>query len=158
HLENPQAGYLATANTRPRPEGETPFLGADWVEGYRLAEIQRSLEARRDWDVSSTLRLQTSQRAPAWDELRPLVLGVPHADPDARRALGRLRDWDGDTRADSSGAAVYELFLAEMSVRVARAKAPRAFVYLLGQGLSPVTPYNFFCFRRTSHLVNLLRL
>jgi penicillin amidase len=59
--------------------------------------------------------------------------------------------------AESAAAAVYELFLAEMIVRVARAKAPRSWQWVVGAGLSPLTPYNFGCYRRTGHLVKLLR-
>jgi penicillin amidase len=157
HLENPPSGYIATANTRPQPEGQGPFLGVDWIDGYRLSAIQQGLEGRRDWDVAATLELQTDQKAPAWDELRPLVLTAPAADPDARQALDLLRGWDGEVRADSIPAAVYELFLAELATRVARVKAPKTFSHMLGKGLSPITLYNFFCFRRTGHLVRLLR-
>src|SRR5262249_32668341 len=52
---------------------------------------------------------------------------------------------------------VFQLFVVEMAVRVVRAKAPKSEEYVLGKGLSPVTPYNFCCFRRTGHLVRLLR-
>jgi penicillin amidase len=41
--------------------------------------------------------------------------------------------------------------------RVGRAKAPSSFRWALGEGLSAVTPYNFFCFRRLGHLARLLR-
>src|SRR5262249_35989339 len=133
------------------------FLGVDWIDGYRLGAIQQALDARRDWDVAATMNLQTSQKTPAWDELRPRVLAVPDADADARQALEPLCGGDGEARADSAPAALYDLFLAEMAGRVARAKAPKTFAHALGKGLSPITPYNFFCFRRTGHLVRLLR-
>ncbi len=68
-----------------------------------------------------------------------------------------LREWDGRVSADSPAATVYELFLAEMEGRVARAKAPRTFAAILGERLGPFTPYNFLCYRRTGHLSQLLR-
>jgi penicillin amidase len=58
---------------------------------------------------------------------------------------------------DSPAATVYELFLAEMAGRIARAKAPRSFATVLGEALGPITPYNFLCYRRTGHLARLLR-
>ena len=68
-----------------------------------------------------------------------------------------LRGWDGHVSVDSPAATVYELFLAEMEGRMARAKAPRTFAAVLGEPLGPITPYNFLCYRRTGHLARLLR-
>jgi penicillin G amidase len=157
HGVDPPEGFLATANTRPVPEGEGPYLGADFVDGYRLAAITRALSARRDWDVGSTQALQLDQRTLAWEEMRAAVLSAPGQDDDARQGLELLRGWDGRLLADSPGACVYEVFVAEMAGRVARAKAPKGYEVALGLGQSALTPSNFFTFRRVGHLVNLLR-
>jgi penicillin amidase len=60
--------------------------------------------------------------------------------------------------ADSAAAAVFELFLAEMYGRTARAKAPRSWEWALGKGYSAIAPHNLFHHRRAGHLVNLIRL
>jgi penicillin amidase len=98
-----------------------------------------------------------STQALAWDDLRDAVLAAPDKDADARRALELLRGWDGRAAVDSPAAAVYEVFLSEMTNRVAKAKAPRSYDAALGRSMSPLTGYNFFCFRRTGHLARLLR-
>jgi penicillin amidase len=98
-----------------------------------------------------------NQRAIAWDDLRDAVLSAPDGESDARQARTMLRDWNGHVSIDSPAATVYELFLAEMATRVARAKAPRSFAVALGEALGPITPYNFLCYRRTGHLARLLR-
>jgi penicillin amidase len=157
HSKDPECGFIATANNRPRPEGEGPFLGVDYVDGYRITAIQRALGAHRNWDVASTMQLQMSQQAVAWEELRPFVLSLPQQRSEVRQALELLRNWDGRVAADSPAATVYELFLVEMARRVALAKAPKSHAWALGASLSPITPYNFLCFRRTAHLVRLLR-
>ena len=36
---DPPEGFLATANAKPLPDGDGPFLGVDWIDGYRLAAI-----------------------------------------------------------------------------------------------------------------------
>jgi penicillin amidase len=97
------------------------------------------------------------QRAPAWDEMRAIVLAAPENDADTGKALALVREWNGEAGADSPAGAVYELFVAEMVVRVAKAKAPNSWRWLVGAGLSPITPYNLGCYRRTGHLVKLLR-
>jgi penicillin amidase len=157
HASNPEQGYLATANNRPLPEGQGPFLGVDFTDGYRVSAILEALGARRDWDVAATLRLQMDRRARAWAEMRDVVLGASAADDEARQALALLRGWDGEVSAESPAAAVYELFLVEMITRVAKAKAPSGWRWIVGGGLSPLTAYNFGCFRRIGHLVRLLR-
>jgi penicillin amidase len=157
HVQDPPEGFVATANNQPLPSGIGPFLGVDWLDGYRAASITRELSARDDWDVPRTLALQMSQYAVAWDDLRGSVLSAPDKDADARQALEMLRGWNGNVSIDSPAATVYELFLAEMAGRVARAKAPRSFATVLGEALGPITPYNFLCYRRTGHLARLLR-
>jgi penicillin amidase len=157
HLANPDAGFIATANNQSLPDGEGPFLTADYIDGYRVANIGRNLASRRDWDVSSTQKLQIDQRSLPWEEVRDELLAVPAAGADARQALDLLRSWDGILSADSAAAAVFELFLAEMVRRVARAKAPGSWAAAVGRGDSPLMGYNFFAFRRTGHLVRVLR-
>ena len=55
---NPELGFVATANNQPTVSSAEPFLGMDWIEGYRFARIVQALQSRADWDVSSTGKLQ----------------------------------------------------------------------------------------------------
>jgi penicillin amidase len=157
YAEDPSCGYLATANNRHQPEGPEPFLGVDFTDGYRAAAIHKALSSRMDWNVASTMQLQMDQQSTAWEEMREIVLSAPASESNVLVALNLLRNWDGRVVADSPAAAVYELFLAQMIIRVARAKAPLSWRWVVGAGLSPITQYNFGCYRRTGHLVRLLR-
>jgi penicillin amidase len=156
HLSNPETGFVATANTQPKVETGTPYLGGDWIDGYRLEAITRALAGRSDWDVERTLALQVDPRTVAWEEIRPALQNVPAAGLDAALALDLLRGWDGRVTVDSVAATIYELFLSEMVGRVARARAPQSAEAALGAPLSPLTHLNCFCFRRTSYLAGLL--
>ncbi len=157
HLVDPPEGFIATANNQSKPDGEEPFLSADYLDGYRVTNIRRNLSGRRDWDVASTQRLQIDQRSLPWEEAREALLSAPATNPDTRQALDLLRGWDGVLAADSAGGAVFVLFLAEMARRVGRAKAPRSWRAALGKGDGALAGFNFFTFRRTGHLVRLLR-
>jgi penicillin amidase len=157
NLLNPACGFVATANTKPQPEGTGPYLSSDFIDGYRLKAINRHLASRSDWDVPLTLALQEDQQDLSWEELRDVILAVPAEDAAARRGIELLKDWDGRMSMSSPAATVFQLFVVEMVGRLVRAKAPKSGEYALGKGLSPVTPYNFFCFRRTGQLVRLLR-
>jgi len=155
HLENPATGYLATANNLPSADG--PYLGCDFLDGYRVARISEELAARTDWDVPSTLELQMDCRSIPWREMRDIVLAAAAEDPGLSPIADLLAGWDGRVAADSPAAAVFEFLLGEMSVRVARARAPRSADWALGRGFVALIPINSFIVRRVAHLVRLLR-
>ena len=157
HLTDPEAGFVATANNQPTPEGKGAFLGMDWTDGYRQARITEALEARRDWDVASTLALQVDQESIPWRELREAIFNAPAETDETRQAAAILQRWDGRVTVESPGAAVFEFFLVEMAQRIAKAKAPRTAQWALGQGFTPLAPHSMFLGRRISHLVQLVR-
>lgn len=156
YLSNPGRGFVATANTRPYPNVDEPFLGVDWIDGYRLARITELLGERSDWDMVATHSLQLDELSVPWRDMQETVLAAPPTDPPTRLGLDLLREWDGRVSAGSPGAAVFEFFLAEMARRVARAKAPQSSEWVLGKGFMQLMPYTSFSYRRVGHLVQLL--
>ncbi len=154
---NPAQGWIATANTQPIPSESEPFLGVDWIDGYRLLRINQALAERSDWSVAGCQALQMDQKTTAWEEMREAILAIPASGAEVKQALRLLVGWDGVLGLDSPAATVYELFLAEMVKRVARAKAPRTYPWVMGKSLSAMTPHNLWIFRRASHLSRLLR-
>ena len=157
HLVDPPEGFISTANNRPTAGNDGPFLGIDWLDGYRQAAIGQALSARRDWDVATTQALHLDQRTLAWEEIRDLVLSLKCGNAAATRGLELLRHWDGRLTVESPAATVYELFVNEMVSRVVRAKAPKSYSWALGRVPTLLVDHNFFAFRRTGHLVGLLR-
>lgn len=153
---DPPAGFVATANNRPAPEGEGPFLGADFMEGFRQARIVEQLAAADGWDVAACGRLQLDVTNVAWRYLRDRLLALPAPDAAARRGLELLAAWDGRVTVDSAAASVYELWLAEMSERVARAMAPSAWRWALGDGFGEVVPLTTFHTAAAGRLIRLL--
>ena len=154
---NPADGALATANNRPVPDGDGPFLGIDWIDGYRVARILESLKGRRDWDLPEIAALQVDQESIPWREIRDNVLATPVESAEARQGMALLKNWDGVVSSDSPAAAVFEYFLGEVSRLVAEAKAPRSSRWALGHGLSTLVPYTMMAYRRVGHLSRLLR-
>ncbi|MCA9973596.1 MAG: penicillin acylase family protein [Anaerolineales bacterium] len=157
HLLNPDAGFVATANNKPRADAAGPYLGRDWVEGYRHARIVALLNGRSDWTVGAAHAMQHDQLAIPWREMRAAVLAAPATDAHGQTALRLLAAWDGVTAADSAAAAVYEFFVIDMVQRLAAAKAPNAAAWALGRGFHPLLPRSFFLIREVSLLVRLLR-
>jgi len=156
--EDPECGFLFTANNQPTPEAEgAPFLGLDWLDGYRAARIGQVLGRRDDWDLERTVAMQQDTTSLTWQELRPRLLALKPAHPDARLALALLKRWDGKVCSSSVGASIYELLVAEMCQRITGAAAPNAMEWARGKGFSPLLPYGLIITRRLGHLSRLLR-
>ena len=154
---NPPGGYVAAANTQPQPEGAGPFLGVDWIDGYRLCRVVEALEEGGTWDIESTAALQMDVKSLPWAELKECILAVKPHSAESAAAYLLLADWDGFMAADSTTATLFQLFLAEMSRRVAEAKAPRSAPWLLGRSTLPTISGTTFAARQVGRLSRLLR-
>lgn len=156
-LLDPDAGFVASANNAPRSDAlDQPFLGVDWLDGYRAARIVEGLAERTDWDMNATAALQVDVASLPWRELRPLVIDTPVSRDAARSALELLAGWDGVVSAGSAAASVYELFVAELAASTAREAAPKGWRWALGAGVGPAIPRTAFGARIISHLVQNL--
>ncbi|MFM8271902.1 MAG: penicillin acylase family protein, partial [Gemmata sp.] len=157
---NPASGYLGTANDPP--EGwfgpTAAFLGHDFIDPYRGRRIRELLAARGSgWTLAGCAAVALDVQSLPWAEVRDTVLALAPTDTDAALALDLLRGWDGRVEIDSSGATVFEVFVAEMCLRVAQAKAPNSWALAVGEGALGTQTYNLFADRRVSHLVYLVR-
>ena len=141
---DPAIGFVASANNRPAADGDGPYLGMDWMDGYRQARIVEELARRHD------LGRRRMRGPAARRDQRPLaqaaglVLELPVSDPDGQMALALLRGWNGQVTVDSAAASVFALWLAEMARRIARAKAPASWRYALGYGFGEIVPLTTF--------------
>ncbi|HEX7173432.1 MAG TPA: penicillin acylase family protein [Candidatus Limnocylindria bacterium] len=155
---DPEAGQIVSANNAARADvAEAPFLGVDWLDGYRAARIGELLPQRRDWDVAATMALQTDVTSVPWRDLRPFVMETQPGDGDGALARALLQDWDGVVGAGSSAAAVFELFVSELAAIIARDRAPRAWRSALGGGVGPAMPRTSLGAVTLSRLVARLR-
>ena len=157
NILNPSCGYVAAANTQPEPHGSGPYLGIDWIDGYRLGRVVEALAERRDWDVDSTMDLQMDVKSLPWVEMRQAVLADAPAGVETRAARELLEQWDGNMATDSVGATLFHLFQAEMSRRIAGAKAPRSAPWLLGRNPLPTTSGTSFGARQVGRQSRLLK-
>src|SRR5262245_11116197 len=155
-VEDPPEGFFATANHTPVQAPGGPFLGADFLDHYRHQVIVEELASRDKWDLIGAAAIQMCVRSIPWREVRDTVLALPMDRPELWRPLQDLREWDGEVSAGSWPAAVFEIFLAEMTVRVGRAKAPKSWEWAAGKDTTGLNAYNFFGLRRVAHLVALM--
>ena len=144
HVADPEIGFVASANNRPAADGDGPYLGVDWMDGYRMARIVEELAGRHDWDVAGCAALQLDVTSGPWRRVRAMALELPVGDADGRMAVAILRGWDGRVSVDSAAASVFALWLAEMAHRIAKAKAPASWRYALGFGFGDIVPLTTF--------------
>lgn len=155
---DPDAGFVASANHAARTDDpDQPFLGVDWLDGYRAQRIVEVLRARADWDVASTQALQVDTTSVPWRELRDLLLAGDAHDDRARTARELLAAWDGDVAAGSVAASVFELTVLELATAVAQEAAPTGWEWVLGRGFGMAAPRTSFGARIVSQLVATLR-
>jgi penicillin amidase len=138
---DPASGRVATANNVPVPhpsDAQSPFLGVDHLEGYRVAAIHEVLAEHDDWTVADTLAAQQDTRSLPWRRGRRLLVDRPRpTDPDAAVGWGLLAAWDGDVAADSPAAAVWELTIAGLRRAVLTHVVPGAHRTLLDHAPVP---------------------
>ena len=155
---DPEPGFVVAANNAPRSDAAgAPFLGVDWLDGWRAARIGEILPARRDWDVAATMALQADVLAVPWRDLRRFVVDSAAGTSEARLAIALLRDWDGVAGPRSAAAAVYELFVSELAAILARERAPHGWRSALGGGVGPAIPRTSLGAVTLSRLVSRLQ-
>ena len=99
HLADPEIGFVASANNRPAADGDAPYLGTDWMDGYRMARIVEELAKRHDWDVAGCAALQLDVTSGPWRRVRGMALDCRSRRgwPDGGRHPARL-GWAGERR------------------------------------------------------------
>ncbi|MEZ4235108.1 MAG: penicillin acylase family protein [Myxococcota bacterium] len=150
-------GTVGSANNAPAPDGEGPWLGADWSLGNRVERIREALAGGGSRTVAAAQALQRDTRCTAWDDVREAVLAAEPLDDDGRLGLSLLEAWDGDAGVASAGAAVYELTIAGLTEVLVRRKAPNAFRTAMGGGVNPRLPFHGWAARMSGTTGRCLR-
>ncbi|NUP14181.1 MAG: penicillin acylase family protein [Polyangiaceae bacterium] len=157
-VDDPANGIVVSANNAPTAVGDDdPYLGVDFLDGYRQKAIEDALSARRDWTLADMQVLQKDTRSIPWEQVRSAVLAIEPKSDDAKTAHALLSTWDGRMTVDSIGATAWALFSCAMMARVVRAKAPQTAGRALGAGFHMALPNNTMITRRMSHLCKLVR-
>ncbi len=114
HSFDPPEGFLATANHKTTPVGAQFPLSHRWCAPYRYARITECLRGMRRPGPEDFMKVQMDVHSLQADRIVPQILAFPLQSAKARAAAGILSQWDREVRADSLGAAVYEVFLARL--------------------------------------------
>jgi len=113
---NPERGFLVTANNRIHDDDYPHLIGHDFHTAHRARRITELLAARTDHDVESMHAIQMDSVSLPARETLPLLLAAA-SDPHYSDVVASLAQWDGDMRADSAAAALFNVWCGHIARR-----------------------------------------
>ncbi|WP_339097572.1 penicillin acylase family protein [Deinococcus sp. VB343] len=117
HTFNPADGLVVSANNRVVPQSYAFNLGNErnWAAPYRARRITDLLTAKPGGlTLDDMKKVQLDAHSLVWDDLKSSLLATVPKDDAGRRALERLRDWDGDLTVSSVPGTIFETWLIEL--------------------------------------------
>ncbi len=127
HSFNPAAGFVVTANHKMIPPGYPYKVGYEWAPGFRFRRVTAVLEAAKSsghkLDVADMEKLQGDVVSLPGREFVNLLRQAAgnRTDPAVRLVLG----WDGVVTKESAAAALYEVWLQEVTTAVTHRAVPK---------------------------------
>jgi penicillin amidase len=107
---DPAEGFVVTANDAAPAAASPHLISNDFHGPNRANRIASLLRTRDDHDVGSMAAIQTDTVSLAAIDTITRLTSIAPADERQRAALDMMRGWDGDLRADSAAAALYEIW------------------------------------------------
>jgi penicillin amidase len=115
---DPVRGYLVTANNRMHDDAYPHLIGHDFHTPYRARRVVERLEGVPSHDVASMAAIQSDTVSISARATIPLLLRLEGHTDEERAAIELLRAWDGDMRAGSGAAAVFNVWSRHIARRV----------------------------------------
>jgi penicillin amidase len=119
---DPPGGLVVNANDRAVSERGTIGYDGEHDPGFRAGRLRELLDPLRGASVERYREVQTDLASVPARRLRETILSLRPRSPLAAAAQALVREWDGELRADSAAAAVYEAWLVRMLERTFKDK------------------------------------
>jgi penicillin amidase len=111
YAENPETGYLASANQRPAGSWYPYYLGHDWYRSYRSLRIDDLLSSKPRHGMSDMKAYQSDVHVVQRDLFVPMLDTLTGLSEDARTLRRLLASWDGRANLAQSAALVLDEYL-----------------------------------------------
>jgi penicillin G amidase len=119
-VQDPECGYVITANNRIAPDEFPHHITSDYLDGYRARRIEALLLAQPEHDAESFEAMQSDNYSiPGVESVHRLARLRPR-DQREVSAIERLKSWDGRLARDSVAASIYQAFTMRLAREVAR--------------------------------------
>lgn len=114
-LYNPEEGYIVAANNPiVRPENLETIHSTYYDLGYRAARIEELIQASDVIDMARMIEIQNDSHNPSAEFMIPLLADMEFEDARLQEAVAILEEWDRLDETDSTGAAIYNAFWANL--------------------------------------------
>ncbi|HYT30099.1 MAG TPA: penicillin acylase family protein [Actinomycetota bacterium] len=122
---NPAEGFLATANQKIHDDSYPYLIGKDFLPPHRARRIVQMITAEPKHSKETFARMHSDTVSLVARDIVPSLLEVEPADDRQKEALSYLEGWDGDLRADSAAAAIYQVWCKRLAEAVLLPKMGR---------------------------------
>lgn len=137
HAYNTPEHFIATANNKPFGPGYSYDIPGAWAYPWRINRIIEMIQAKEKLSVDDFRAMQADTHSALAVKIASVLAGLKPdgADEQVRQAIAMFRGWDGNIRADSATAAIYELTVNEaISQTLADELDPELFAQYLQVG------------------------
>jgi len=138
HMYNPAQGYIATANNKVVDDGYPHWIGYDFVTGNRAQRIVEMIESQEKLGREDIREMHIDLESPAARRVRDVLSRLESDTPDLAPVLERMRNWDGKLVADSTEAAVYQVFTRKIIYRLLEPVLGDLTIRYAGKGPTPI--------------------
>ncbi len=137
-MEDPDQGWVRSANNRLAPEDFPYPLSGVWSSGHRARRIRQMIEEKGRLTREDVAEMQLdSVSLRAAEGVRGLVRTLEAVDDDRiAAALGHLREWDFRMEPDRVGAAIFESFFYYWGLRAAAERFEAGQAAVLGTAMA----------------------
>src|SRR5437763_4646753 len=111
---NPETHFIATANNRVVDDSYPHYITHEWLNGYRAQRIRDLLTSKGKLALSDMASIQADQYSLPAVEIVPHILKLEGDTALEKAALDALRNWNYVLAPDSTGAAIYSMFLSKL--------------------------------------------
>jgi penicillin amidase len=113
-VSNPSTHFIVTANNKVVGDEYPHFLAYDFAVGHRAQRITTLLEEKEVLSVEDFHRIHGGRYSVPGEIFTPYILEIEPEGFLQERALNEIRPWDHHSDADSTGAAIFEVFYREL--------------------------------------------
>lgn len=120
--EDPESGFLATANQKIHDDSYPFLIGKDFLPPYRARRISELITTSEKHTKETFGGIHMDTVSIPAREILPWLLEVAPGDDRQKEALHHLVGWNGDLAADSVAACVYQVWSKHIAAEILRPK------------------------------------